>query len=61
MATPEGEHTRDGQQTGNELASLVCKLRWLGMEYEADVLADQLAQQEKVDPATVAAQSCETD
>ena len=51
----------DGHRTSDELASLVCKLRWLGMEHEADALAEQLARRDNLDPAAVAAQSCETD
>jgi hypothetical protein len=61
MPKPDKEHAPDGQGPATALASLVCKLRWLGMEHEADVLADQLAHQDKIDPAAVAAQCCETD
>lgn len=61
MPKPDKKQGRDRQGTATELASLVCKLRWLGMEHEANVLADQLAHQDKVDPAAVAAQSCDTD
>jgi hypothetical protein len=61
MPKPDKEQARDRHGTATELANLVCKLRWLRMEHEADVLADQLAHQDKVAPAAVAAQCCETD
>jgi hypothetical protein len=61
MPKTDKEQARESQETANDLARLVCKLRWLGMEHEADALADQLARQDIVDRAAVASQSCDTD
>jgi hypothetical protein len=34
------------QDTSNDLVRLICKLRWMGMDEEADLLAKQLRQRE---------------
>jgi hypothetical protein len=59
--TKAEDQARDELRTADELASLVCKLRWLGMDHEADVLADHLAQHHKGDPPAVVTQICDTD
>jgi hypothetical protein len=34
------------QDTSNDLVGLICKLRWMGMDEEADLLAKQLTQRQ---------------
>jgi hypothetical protein len=48
-------------QTTDELVTRIRKLRWLGMEREAETLAEELERRRVRDAATVIAQSRETD
>src|ERR1700741_2897357 len=46
MRSKEEETSHDqsaDQRTSNELARLICKLRWIGMEQEAEPLMQELA------------------
>jgi len=49
------------QRTPNELVRLLRKLRWLGMETEADALAQELERRCDGDTASVIVPSRETD
>ncbi|MGA2893836.1 MAG: hypothetical protein ABSE22_13270 [Xanthobacteraceae bacterium] len=49
------------QSTSNELIQLICKLRWIGMEEEAERLLGELAQRPRADADGVFAMSGETD
>jgi hypothetical protein len=49
------------QRTSNELVKLIRKLRWIGMEEEADTLAEELALRCATDSISVVAQPRDTD
>jgi hypothetical protein len=49
------------QRTSNELVKLIRKLRWIGMEEEADTLAEELALRRATDSISVVAQPRDTD
>jgi hypothetical protein len=49
------------QRTSNELVRLIRKLRWIGMEKEAQALLEELARRHATDAVSVIAPSCETD
>jgi len=49
------------QRTSNELAKLIGKLRWMGMDEEAEPLMDELARRSTTGAAGVVAPSRETD
>ncbi len=49
------------QSTSNELIKLICKLRWMGMEEEAERLLGEFARQPKAAAHGVFAMAGETD
>lgn len=49
------------QRTSNELVRLIRKLRWAGMEKEADKLAEELERRGTADKVSVVAQYRDTD
>jgi hypothetical protein len=49
------------QRTSNELVRLILKLRWAGMEKEAETVAEELAGRRAGDVASVVAEPRETD
>jgi hypothetical protein len=55
------ERQNPEQRTSNELVKLIRKLRWAGMEREAEALAEELARRRGTDAMSVVAQPCETD
>lgn len=61
MQVAQGQQESSEQRTSNELVRLICKLRWIGMEEEAETLADELARRHATDTVSVVAQSGETD
>jgi hypothetical protein len=66
MAIPreqkEGSHDHpEDQRTSNELARLIRKLRWIGMEDVAEPLMDELTRRGTMDTVSVIAPSRETD
>lgn len=61
MQRQREQETLSEQRTANELRRLIRKLRWLGMDREAEAMAEELAQLDSADVATVIAQSRETD
>jgi hypothetical protein len=54
-------HFSDPESTPNELVKLIRKLRWIGMDEEAERLQRKLAQQSTAADDTVVARSGETD
>jgi hypothetical protein len=48
-------------RASNELVKLIRKLRWIGMEEEADTLAEELARRCAADSMSVVAQPRDTD
>ncbi|HEX4411200.1 MAG TPA: hypothetical protein VH206_20710 [Xanthobacteraceae bacterium] len=54
-------HFSEPESTANELVKLIRKLRWIGMDEEAERLQKKLAQQHGVADDTVLARSGETD
>jgi hypothetical protein len=61
MQRPQEQQKPSEQRTSNELVRLIRKLRWAGMEQEAEVLAEELARRHPTDAVSVIAQSRETD
>jgi hypothetical protein len=65
METPRNQQKpRDGlgeQRTANELVKLIRKLRWMGLEREAQKVEDQLILREVQAADSVIAASRETD
>jgi hypothetical protein len=61
MQAPLNQQAHPEQQTTDELVTRIRKLRWLGMEREAEIMAEELARRRARDSATVIAQSRETD
>ena len=49
------------QRTSNELVRLIRKLRWIGMETEADALAEELEQRRDAGAFSVITPSRDTD
>lgn len=49
------------QRTSNELVRLIRKLRWIGMDNEADALAEELARRRVTDTVSVITAFRETD
>jgi hypothetical protein len=49
------------QQTADELVTRIRKLRWLGMERDAEILAEELERRRVRDAVAVIAQCRETD
>jgi hypothetical protein len=49
------------ERTPHELAKLICKLRWIGMEDEADRLSHELTRHDTAATDSVVARSPETD
>jgi hypothetical protein len=54
-------HFTEPESTSNELIKLIRKLRWIGMDDEAERLQQKLAQQGGATEDTVVARSGETD
>ena len=54
-------HASADQRTSNELASLIRKLRWMGMDAEAEPLMDELVRRGAAGAVGVVAPSRETD
>jgi hypothetical protein len=54
-------HFSEPESTANELIKLIRKLRWIGMDEEAERLQKKLAQQGSDTHDTVLARSGETD
>jgi len=54
-------HFSEPESTSNELVKLIRKLRWIGMDDEAERLQQKLAQQRTAAEDTVIARSGETD
>jgi hypothetical protein len=54
-------HFSEPESTSNELIKLIRKLRWIGMDEEAERLQRKLAQQRTEADDTVIARSGETD
>jgi hypothetical protein len=65
METPHNQHKPpDGlgeQRTANELVKLIRKLRWMGLEREAEMAEDQLVLRKVQATDSVIAASRETD
>jgi len=65
METPHNQHKpSDGlgeQRTANELVKLIRKLRWMGLEREAEMAEDQLVLRKVQATDSVIAASRETD
>jgi ABC-type hemin transport system substrate-binding protein len=61
MQAPLDLRAHPEQQTTDELVKRIRKLRWLGMEREAETLAEELARRRARETATVIAQFRETD
>jgi hypothetical protein len=53
--------TLSPQSTPDELVRLICKLRWIGMEDEADRLSHELTRHDTAATDSVVARSPETD
>ena len=54
-------HFSEPESTANDLVKLIRKLRWIGMDEEAERLQKKLAQQRNTADDTVLARSGETD
>jgi hypothetical protein len=61
MHGPSEQQTPSEQRTSNELVRLICKLRWIGMDDEAEALAEELARRRATDTQSVVSHSRETD
>lgn len=61
MQTSKKQERIPEQRTSNELVRLIRKLRWAGMDQEAEALAEELIRRRSSDMAAVIAQSRETD
>ena len=59
----ERQNTADASapQTPDELVKLICKLRWIGMEDEAERLTNELTQHDAATTDSVVATPHETD
>jgi hypothetical protein len=57
MQAPLNQQEHPEQQTADELVTLIRKLRWLGMEREAETLAEELARRQTGEMAAVIAQA----
>jgi hypothetical protein len=61
MQGPHKQQACPEQQTTEELVRRIRKFRWLGMEREAQTLAEELVRRSAREMATVISQSRETD
>jgi ABC-type hemin transport system substrate-binding protein len=57
MQAPLNQQEHPEQQTADELVTRIRKLRWLGMEREAETLAEELARRQTREMAAVIAQA----
>ncbi len=61
MQAPLNQQAHPEQQTTDQLVTRIRKLRWLGMDREAETLAEELARRHAGDAETVIVHSRETD
>jgi len=61
MHGPSEQRIPAEQRASNELVRLIPKLRWIGMDDEAEALAEELARRRATDTLSVVSHTRETD